>query len=436
MRYRPVASLRANPLNPRAHSDRQIKQIARSIEAFGPIVPVLVDQDLQVIAGHGRILAAHRLGLKELPTICIEHLSDIQIRAFSIADNKLTDNSTWDETLLGQQLKALAEVELDFSIEATGFEMGEIDVLIEGLETANDGEADPADSIPDSQTVPVSCLGDLWELGLHRVLCGNALDAEVYFRLMEKRKAELIFTDPPYNVPIDGHVSGLGKKRHANFAMAVGEMGQCEFTDFLSRAFSHLVSHSLDGSMHYVFMDWRHAKEILEAGEETYSELKALCVWVKDNGGMGSLYRSQHELVFVFKNGRESHRNNIQLGQFGRYRTNVWRHPGVNSFSRSTTEGNLWELHPTVKPVGLVADAIMDCSARGGIVLDPFLGSGTTIIAAERTGRICYGIELDPAYVDVVIRRWQNFTGLSAKHSSSGRTFDELEKEVRDERGQ
>jgi DNA modification methylase len=434
--YCPIDRLKANPDNPRIHSDKQIQQIARSLEAFGSIVPVLVDRDSRVIAGHGRILAARLLGLEEFPTIRVEHLTDAQVRAFAIADNKLTENSTWDETLLGQQLKALAEVELDFSLEATGFEMGEIDVIVEGLEPANDREADSADSLPDSSNVAVTNLGDLWELGKHRVLCGNALDADAYSRLIGKRQADVVFTDPPYNVPIDGHASGLGKKRHTNFAMAVGEMSQGEFTDFLAKVFSQAVANSVDGSLHYVFMDWRHAKEILTAGNEAYSELKALCVWVKDNGGMGSLYRSQHELVFVFKSGRESHRNNVQLGQFGRYRTNVWNYPGANSFSRSTTEGNLLELHPTVKPVALVADAIMDCSARGDVVLDPFLGSGTTVIAAERTGRTCYGMELDPGYGDVIIRRWQAFTGLSAKHSISGRTFNELEEEICNERGQ
>ncbi len=241
-------------------------------------------------------------------TIRVEHLTEAQVKAFAIADNKLTENSTWNETLLGQQLKTLAEVELDFSLEATGFEMGEIDVIIEGLEPANDGEADSADSLPDSSNVDVTDLGDLWELGKHRVLCGNALDVEAYSKLMGKRQADVVFTDPPYNVPIDGHASGLGKKRHGNFAMAAGEMSQGEFTDFLAKVFSEVVANSVDGSLHYVFMDWRHAKEILTAGNEAYSELKALCVWVKDNGGMGSLYRSQHELVFVFKSGRESHK--------------------------------------------------------------------------------------------------------------------------------
>lgn len=433
---RPVSDLRLNPENARVHTERQIKQIALSLQTFGPIVPVLIDQNSRVIAGHGRILAARLLGIKEFPTIRLDHLTNAQIKAFAIADNKLTENSNWDEALLGRQLKALAEVDLDFSIEATGFEMGEIDVLIEGLEPNNEDEPDCADSIPDQAGTRVSNLGDLWTLGKHRVLCGSSLDADGYFSLMDTRKAGVVFTDPPYNVAIDGHASGLGKKRHRDFAMASGEMSEPEFTDFLSSACKLMVRYSRGGSIHFICMDWRHLGELLTAGKEAYDEFKNLCVWTKPNAGMGSMYRSQHELVFVFKNGRESHRNNIQLGQFGRYRTNVWHYPGANSFSRSTEEGNLLELHPTVKPVALVADAIMDCSARGDIVLDPFVGSGTTVIAAERTGRICYGIELDPEYVDVIIRRWQTFTGLSAKHAGSGRTFNELEKEASDERGQ
>jgi len=243
----------------------------------------------------------------------------------------------------------------------------------------------------------------------------------------------MVFTDPPFNGKIPGHAMGLGAIQHKNFQMASGEMTESEFTDFLAQVMRRCALHSVAGSLHYVFMDWRHLSEILTAGNQVYSELKNVCVWVKDNGGMGSLYRSQHEFVFVFKNGKESHRNNIQLGQYGRYRTNVWSYAGVNSFSRSTDEGNLLELHPTVKPVALLADAIMDCTSRRDIVLDPFLGSGTTVIAAERTGRVCYGIELDAQYVDTIVRRWQAFTGLSATHGVSGRTFIELKQEAGNE---
>jgi DNA modification methylase len=240
----------------------------------------------------------------------------------------------------------------------------------------------------------------------------------------------MVFTDPPYNVRIIGHAGGLGAIQHKNFQMASGEMTQAEFTDFLVLACSLMADHSSDGSRHFLCMDWRHTGELVTAGKGIYPELKNICVWVKDNGGMGSLYRGQHEFVFVFKSGHGAHRNNVQLGHYGRYRTNVWHYPGVNSFSRSTEEGNLLELHPTVKPVALVADAVMDCSNRNDIVLDPFLGSGTTIIAAERTGRRCYGMELDPGYVDTAIRRWQAFTGLSAMHCNSGRSFAQMEEEA------
>jgi DNA modification methylase len=249
---------------------------------------------------------------------------------------------------------------------------------------------------------------------------------------MSDRKAHVVFTDPPYNVRISGNVSGNGKIRHRDFVMAVGEMSKPQFTRFLTGTLSYLADYSTKGSLHYICMDWRHMAELLEAGDAAYSELKNVCVWTKDNAGMGSFYRSQHELVFVFQNGKGSHRNNVQLGRFGRSRSNVWHYPGANSFSRNSSEGDLLALHPTVKPVALVADAILDCSARGDLVLDPFLGSGTTVIAAERTGRICYGLELDPIYVDTVVRRWQRFTGLEGTDECTGQSFAQREKEVVD----
>jgi DNA modification methylase len=258
------------------------------------------------------------------------------------------------------------------------------------------------------------------------------LDKHAFSELMDGKTAAVVFTDPPYNVHIAGHATGLGCIKHKDFQMAAGEMSQAEYTDFLTKSCELLVENSRTGSLHYIFTDWRHTFELATAGRQIYSELKNVCVWVKDNGGMGSLYRSQHELVFVYKNGDSPHRNNIQLGRFGRYRTNVWNYPGMNSFSRATAEGNLLELHPTVKPVALVADALMDCSSRGEIVLDSFLGSGTTLVAAERVGRHCYGMELDPQYVDTSIRRWQAFTSNSAIHVESGRTFAEIEKEITD----
>jgi DNA modification methylase len=428
--FRQIADLELDHRNPRAHSPRQVRQIARSIEAFGFNVPVLIDAKRKVIAGHGRMMACKELGWTKVPTISLEHLSEAQARAFMIADNRLTENSVWDDRLLAEQLKELSVLALDFSLETTGFEMGEIDLRIEGLSSpAELDEADDLESVPIGP--PVSQLGDLWLLGEHRVLCASALDRESYATLMDGEKADLIFTDPPYNVRIEGNVSGLGAARHRDFAMASGEMSQGEFTTFLVRALSLLANHSAEGSLHYIFMDWRHMQELLSAGRTTYSELKDLCVWVKDNGGMGSLYRSQHELIFVFKHGRKPHRNNVMLGMHGRNRSNVWSYPCATSFSRTGDEGNLLSLHPTVKPAAMVADAIMDATGRRDIVLDGFLGSGTTLIAAERTGRRCFGLELDPLYVDTIVRRWREFTKNDARHAVSGRSFAEGEgKEV------
>ena len=358
-------------------------------------MPVLVDRNGNVIAGHGRIMAAELLGLSEVPTICVEHLSEAQIKAFMIADNRLSENSAWDDRLLAEQLQELSVLDLDFNIEVTGFDMSEIDIYIEGLTSEPKDGDDTADALPAPPTgMPVSRAGDLWTLGPHRVGCGNALDEAPYAALMQNEKAAMIFSDPPYNVPIEGNVSGLGAVHHRDFVMAYGELTEAEFTAFLTKACTLFVRHSIQGSLHFICMDWRHIAEVLAAGRKAYTELKNLCVWAKDNAGMGSLYRSQHELVFVFKSGRAAHRNNVQLGQYGRSRTNVWRYPGVNSFSRSSDEGNLLALHPTAKPVALVADAILDCTARGDVVIDGFLGSGTTVIAAERTGRRCYGLEL------------------------------------------
>ena len=424
--YTPTAALKPDPKNPRIHRDKQIQQIARSIETFGFNVPLLVNGDRQVIAGHGRLAAAQRLGLELVPTIRLEHLSDAQLRAFMIADNRLTHISEWDDRLLAEQLKSLAKVELDFNLEITGFEMAEIDTMIEGISPTREGEFDPADRIVEPG-VPVTKPGDIWNLGRHRVLCGNALDEESYAELMQGRRANAVFTDPPYNDPIDGYVSGFGKIHHREFAMASGEMDPDEFIEFLSRNFRNLVRNSVSGSLHFVCLDWRHLPEFLTASRRVYSEIKNLCIWVKESGGQGSLYRSRHELVLVFKNGTAKHRNNIQLGQYGRYRTNVWEYPRVNAAAKTCNDERLSGFHPTIKPVALVADAILDCTSRNDLILDPFLGSGTTVIAAERTGRICYGMELEPTYVDAVVRRWQDFTKKTALHEKSGQSFATME---------
>jgi DNA modification methylase len=423
--YLRTTSLKSDPRNPRVHTDKQVRQIAQSIKSFGFNVPLLIDDEHKVVAGHGRLLAARKLGWDTVPAIRLGHLTESQRMAFVIADNRLTENSSWDERMLGEQLKILSELNLDFGLEAIGFEVPEIDLLIDGLNTVT--EADPDDRLPEISDLAVTVLGDLWQLGKHRVLCDNALIPANYDRLMDGEKADLVISDPPYNVMIDGHATGNGSTHHREFAMASGEMSSTEFRNFLRKAMIATRDQSAVGSLAYYFMDWRHMTEILSAGSEAYTELLNLCVWAKSNGGMGSFYRSAHELVFLFKNGTGPHRNNIQLGKFGRNRTNVWNYSGANTFSRSGSEGNLLALHPTPKPVALIVDAMKDCTARGGLVLDPFLGSGTTVIAAERSGRRCYGLELDPLYVDTIIRRWQRQTKLEAIHVVTGETFNSRE---------
>ena len=418
---RAISALKPYPNNPRTHSAKQIKQIARSIAEFGFINPVLIDDQDGIIAGHGRVEAAKTLGLAEVPTVSLSHMSKAQIRAYIIADNRLAENAGWDPRLLGIEFKALSELELDLTL--TGFETPEIDVIINDLIILDDEEPDPADDIPTpSKDPPVTQIGDIWQMGPHRLICGDALEEATYAALIGQSRAQMVFTDPPYNVPISGHVCGLGAQQHREFAMAAGEMTEGQFTAFLRTVFTRLAEYSAEGSMHFHCMDWRHMSEMLVAGEAVYNELKALCVWAKTNGGMGSLYRSQHELVFVFKKGTAPHINNVELGKHGRNRTNVWSYQGANSFGEQRDE---LALHPTVKPVALVSDALLDCSRRGGIVLEAFAGSGTTLVAAERTGRQGYGIELDPAYCDTIVRRMQTLYGLEAIHTQTGQGFDE-----------
>lgn len=410
----PIQSLKPAPRNARTHSKKQINQIAASITEFGFTNPVLIDEGRSILAGHGRVEAAKQLGMTEVPVVRIEHMTPAQKRAYVIADNQLALNAGWDDAILALELGELGD--LGFDLTLTGFEMGEIDVLL-----ADPADAQQEDAVPAPESGPaITQLGDLWQIGPHRLICGDSLEASTYERLMDGEKAQLVLTDPPYNVRIDGHVSGLGKQSHREFAMATGEMTEAEFTAFLKAVFGHLKAFSIDGSIHFVFMDWRHMRELLAAGHAVYAELKNLCVWAKSNGGMGSLYRSQHELVFVFKAGTAAHINNVELGKHGRYRTNVWNYAGANAFG-ATRDDDL-AMHPTVKPVDLVKDAILDCSNRGGIVLDAFAGSGTTLIAAHKAGRKGYGIELDPAYCDVILKRLVA-EGLSPIHADTGEAF-------------
>jgi DNA modification methylase len=421
----PIGALRADPRNPRKHSRIQVRAIARSIDAFGFNAPILVDKRHQIVVGHGRYEAAQLLGLESIPVISLDHLTETQARAYLLADNKLAERSSWDDASLALQLKELSELALDFDLEAIGFELPEVDLRIQSLDPTDN--ADKADEFGPALGPAVSLPGDLWLLGKHRVYCGSALDPRAYELLMAEERASAVFTDPPYNVKIDGNVCGSGAVKHREFAMASGEMTREEFARFLAGAFDLARAYASPGAIIYACMDWRHMAEMLAAGDAANFELLNLCVWVKTNGGMGSLYRSRHELVFVFRNGGEAHRNNVQLGRFGRNRTNVWNYPGANVFKRRGRKSDL-DLYPTVKPIAMVADAILDSTNLDDVILDPFLGSGTTLLAAERARRRCHGVELDPLYVDTVITRWERLTQQQAR-LSSGQSFADVKLE-------
>lgn len=422
--YQPIVAVSPDPKNPRFHARQQVQAIARSIKVFGFNAPILVDKKGRIVAGHGRLEAAKLLKMSEVPVIRLEHLSEAQAKAYLLADNKLSDRSSWSDEKLALRLKELHEIVLDFDILDIGFEAPEIDIRIQSLDPADAADAADEISEPDPEGPVVSRPGDVWILGPHRLLCGSALDPAAYIALLGEELAGCVFTDPPYNVKIDGHAVGKGRKKHREFAMGVGEMSAPEFTGFLHDVLKELRPHAESTAVFFMCMDWRHLAEASAAIDRAGCETINLCVWAKNNGGMGSLYRSAHELVFVFRGQGARHQNNVQLGRFGRNRTNVWYYPGANSFARRGDERGL-DMHPTVKPVAMVADAILDVSQRGAIVLDPFSGSGSTILAAERTGRRGYGIELDPGYVDLTIARFQKMTGQPAVHAS-GKTFGEI----------
>lgn len=423
VRLRAPASLRPNPHNARRHSKQQIRQIAASIRQFGHLVPILVDENDVVLAGHGRLDAGKLLGLNSVPTLTVSGLTDAQKRAFVIADNKITENAGWDREILAAEFNALFEllppIGLDLTI--TGFSTGEIDQVLDDLGTPN---PEPGDVVPTPQDEIVTVAGDLWQLGPHRILCGDARSELDLDRLMNGNAARMVFTDPPYNLKIHGQVQGRGRIKHREFAFASGEMVAEEFVTFLKASFQNVTRACIDGAIAFVFIDWRHIGQLLKAAESAFTEYKNLVVWNKTTPGQGSFYRSQHELIGVFKIGTGEHVNSFGLGRNGRTRSNVWTYPGANSFRAGRLDD--LAMHPTVKPVALVVDAMRDCSMKGDVVLDVFLGSGTTVMAAEKIGRRAFGLEYDPAYVEVAVRRWQAYARDDAVLVGDGRTFDEI----------
>jgi DNA modification methylase len=420
----PIDQIRPHPRNARTHSKKQIQQIAASIRALGFAAPILIDENKILIAGHGRLEAAKSLGMSSIPAIVISGLSDAKKRALLLADNRIALNASWNRELLAIELAALPEllVEDDLDISVTGFEPAEIDALHADFE---DASTDPADEIDDRCLVgpAVTKSGDLWQLGKHRLMCGDARSSEDLSRLLDRERAHMAFLDPPYNVAV-GSVVGRGAVKHGEFAMGSGEMSRDAFTAFLKQTLGAAAKGSIAGAVHFACMDWRHIEELVTASRSVYGAMLNLIAWVKTNAGQGSFYRSQHELIGVFRVGAAPHLNTIELGRHGRSRSNVWHYAGANTFRAGRM--NDLRAHPTVKPVAMIADAMKDCTRRNEIVLDTFCGSGATILAAERVGRRDYGLEIDPGYVDVAVRRWQAFSGRDALHVASGLTFEEI----------
>ncbi|MCL2888475.1 MAG: site-specific DNA-methyltransferase [Elusimicrobia bacterium] len=404
-----IEALKPYARNPRKHSAKQIEEICQSIKHFGFTAPIIIDEKNMVLAGHGRLLAAQKLALKEVPIVRLKNLSETQKKAYVVADNKIGEHSSWDPEILALEVEDIVLSDPNFDVTLTGLATAEVDLLLNKEQPKNEEiDAWPGKDIPKRVE-----LGDLWQLGSHKLFCGNALHAGSYGTLLGQEKANIIVTDPPYDVKVKGHICGRGKTKHTEFIMASGELSSEEFTAFLRTAFEHMANFSTDGSLHYIFQDWRHIEEITNASKKIFTEFKNVLIWNKLSGGMGSLYRSQHEFIFVYKNGTAPHTNNINLGAQGRYRTNVIDYPGI--FINNKLNKENIKLHPTVKPVGLLADLILDASKIGDIVLDPFGGSGSTLLAAERTGRKARLIELSEHYCDVAIYRWEKMAGKKAK---------------------
>lgn len=416
-----IAALRPSPRNVRVHSKKQVKQVCNSILRFGWTAPIVADEHYQMICGHARWEAAQQLGLRKVPVLILSGLSETEKRALALADNKIASNAGWDRKKLTAELGELAALlpEVDLSLEDIGFDTAEFDGLVADL-GANAGSPD---SVPDIGSRAISEAGDVWRLGPHVILCGDSGRQSDVATLFGQQKASMVFADPPYNVRV-ADVVGRGKRKHREFLSGSGELTPERFVQFLTRSFQLCVAYAAPSAVCCCCIDWRHMSEMADAGKQAFDELLNLAVWVKNNPGQGSLYRSQHELIFIFRAGRAPHQNNIQLGKHGRNRSNVWEYPRVDTF-RTGAQAEL-SLHPTVKPLALVADAILDCTRRDEIVYDPFLGSGTTIVAAEKVGRRGFGIEIDPLYVDVAIRRWQGFTKSDAVLVKTGQTFDDL----------
>lgn len=417
----------------RRRNAKAFNKLVRSIKHFGIARPILIDRHNKMIDGYGIVEAAIELGIEQVPAIVIDHLPPEDIKALGIALNKIQELGEWNEDVLRQELEFILELDAKYDLEVTGLELGEIEFHLSDTDQDGDAEQpDPSDTVPlamsDPDYAPVSRLGDLFLLQgkdfEHRVYCGDARSKKAIAEALGELVATMVLTDPPFNVRIQGHVGGLGKTAHREFVMASGEMKPDEFYKFLRSSLKRMKQALKDGGLLYIYMDKNGLELLLKAGRKIGLKMHSICIWKKPNGGMSSLYRSQHEFIVIFKKGKASHVNNILLGKYGRYRTTVWEYPGFNSFSRERRE--LFHLHPTLKNVQMLADAIRDVTKRGDVVLDSFAGAGSTTIASEKTSRQSVSVELDPIYIDTILKRFENEFGTEALHAETGMTFSEL----------
>lgn len=419
-----VGQLKPYKNNAKIHSPDQISQIADSINQFGFVNPILIDENDEIIAGHGRFEAAKILNLSQVPVIRIGHLTDVQKRKLRIADNRISETGGgWDADLLNIEIGELCELEDIADITITGFNDIEIDQIL--AEPRTKAEVKKLDAVPyvaDDEIITVP--GDIWEFdGGHRIICGDSTDRDTFAKLLGNKRVNLVLQDPPFNIKIKGFVSGNGSVKHPDFAMATGEMSDDEFTEFLGKNFALCSEFANDNAMIFNFIDWRNVMPMLTACKQNFARYINLCVWVKNKAGMGTPYRSQHELCTVFLNKGGTVPDHIQLGKYGRNRSNVWHYYGCNSYG---PHRNDLKMHPTVKSFEMLGDIMLDVTSIGDAVLDCFLGSGSTLVAAQRHKRICYGIEYEPKYVDTCVKRFYEAFGIDAINLRTGKTYTEL----------
>lgn len=424
--YLPVASLKPYPGNARTHDEEQIIVMVASFGEFGFLNPVLSDANNVIIAGHGRVEAAKRLGMKTVPVIRIGNLTPDQVRAYRIADNRIAELAGWDMKILAIEFQHLTDVTVNFPVEATGWTFPQIDMMIDALDGCDDTAADEAEQIPPLEEKAIARPGDLFRCGVHLLLCGSALDGGNYDRLLGGQKADLVCQDPPWNQKMSS-IGGKGKVTRREFVMASGEMSDAEFRAFLQTDLANNAGHVRPGAVFQVFIDWRGVEKVITAGAAVDLRLINVCVWNKGHGSFGSPWRSAHEFIVAFAMPGAPIKDRVKLGRDGRVRSNVWSVPGMNSFGKGRAEA--LDMHPTSKPVQLLTEAIRDVTDRGDIVLDTFMGSGSALIASARTGRIARGMELDPLYVDTILRRWERWSGEPAILDGDGRSFTEVEAE-------